>query len=100
MLPTLFMMRLSKEQIEKICRLILDNLKKKGLVSLKVSEQAVVERMIEIFTADIKKEDDLDREVERILSQHSGQIESGRIDYRKMFNMIKHKLAKERGIVL
>ncbi len=94
------MMRLSKEQIEKIARLILENLKKKELILFKASEDVVLERIIEIITADIKKEDELDREVERILSQHTGEIESGRIDYRKMFNMIKHKLARERGIVL
>lgn len=94
------MMRLSKEQIEKISRLILENLKKKELILFKASEDVVLERIIEIITADIKKEDELDREVERILSQHTGEIESGRIDYRKMFNMIKHKLARERGIVL
>lgn len=94
------MMRLSKEQIEKISRLILENLKKKELILFKASEDVVLERIIEIITADIKKEDELDKEVERILSQHTGEIESGRIDYRKMFNMIKHKLARERGIVL
>ncbi len=94
------MMRLSKEQIEKIARLILENLKKKELILFKASEDVVLERIIEIITADIKKEDELDKEVERILSQHTGEIESGRIDYRKMFNMIKHKLARERGIVL
>ncbi len=94
------MMRLSKEQIEKISRLILENLKKKELILFKASEDVVLERIIEIITADIKKEDELDREVEKILSQHTGEIESGRIDYRKMFNMIKHKLARERGIVL
>ncbi len=94
------MMRLSKEQIERIARQMLDNLKKKGLVVFKVQEAVVLERIIEIFTADIRKEDELDREVEKILSQHTGEIESGRIDYRKMFNMIKHKLARERGIVL
>ena len=94
------MMRLSKEQIEKISRLILENLKKKGLVVFKAPEDVVLRRVIEIFTEDIRKEDELDREVERILSQHTGEIESGRIDYRKMFNMIKHRLARQRGIVL
>ncbi len=94
------MMRLSKEQIEKIARQVLDNLKKKGLVVFKAREAVVLERIIDIFTADIRKEDELDREVEKILSQHTGEIESGRIDYRKMFNMIKHRLARERGMVL
>ena len=48
----------------------------------------------------LRDEDDLDREVEEILKSHSGSIDSQKIDYRKMFSMIKGKLARERGIVL
>lgn len=93
-------MRLSKEQIEKISRIILDNLKAKGLVVFKASEDAVYHRMVEIFLKDMKAEDELDREVEEILKGHAREIEAGRMDYRKMFNLTKGKLAKERGIVI
>lgn len=93
-------MRLSKEQIEKITRIILDNLKAKGLIVFKAPEDAVFNRMVEIFIKDMKAEDDLDREVEEILKGYSREIEAGRMDYRKMFNLTKGKLAKERGIVI
>src|SRR3972149_3365132 len=93
-------MRLSKEQVEKISRIVLDNLKAKGLIVFKVPEDAVFHRMVEIFLKDIKAEDDLDREVEEILKGHAREIEAGRMDYRKMFNLTKTKLVKERGIVL
>ena len=93
-------MRLSKEQVEKISRIVLDNLKAKGLIVFKVPEDAVFHRMVEIFLKDIKAEDDLDREVEEILKGHASEIEAGRMDYRKMFSLTKGKLVKERGIVL
>ncbi len=93
-------MRLSKEQVEKISRIILDNLKAKGLIIFKSPEDAVLNRVIEIFSDDLKAEDGLDREVEEILKGHAKEIEAGRMDYRKMFSLIKGKLVKERGIVI
>lgn len=93
-------MRLAKEQVEKISRLILDNLKTKGLIVFKVPEEAVLSRIIEIFLKDLKAEDEFDREIEGILQKYAREIEAGRMDYRKMFNLTKEKLAKERGIVL
>ncbi len=93
-------MRLSKEQVEKITRLVLDSLKKKGLIVFKADEEKVFSRMVEAFVEDLRAEDRLDKEVEKILESHAGTIDSERLDYRKMFNMIKGKLARERGIVL
>ena len=93
-------MRLSKEQVEKISRIILDNLKAKGLIIFKSPEDAVLNRVIEIFSDDLKAEDGLDREVEEMLKGHAKEIEAGRMDYRKMFSLTKGKLAKERSIVI
>ena len=93
-------MRFSKEQIEKISKIILENLKQKKLVVFKVKEEVVLNRMIEVFTEDLKAEDKLDLEVENIIKQHSIEIETGRADYRKIFNLIKGRLAKERSIVI
>lgn len=93
-------MRLSNEQVEKISRMILEDLKQKELIIFKADERVVLKRIIEIFTGDMKAEDDLDREVENIIKQHQNEIDKGRMDYRKMFSMVKNKLVKERGIVL
>ena len=38
--------------------------------------------------------------MEGILKKHSASIDTERVDYRRMFTMIKTKLARERGIVL
>ncbi len=94
------MMRLTKEQVEKITRLVLDSLKARGLIVFKADEEKVFSRMVEVFLEDLRAEDRLDKEVEKILETHVGTIDSERLDYRKMFNMIKGKLARERGMVL
>lgn len=93
-------MRLTKEQVEKISALVLARLKERDLVVFKTDERKVLERVNEIILGDLRAEDDLDREVEEMLKARAGEINSQKIDYRKMFNMIKGKLARERGIVL
>lgn len=92
-------MKLSKEQIEKISHSVLDKLKDKDLVVFKAPEAKVLERINEIILGDLRAEDNLDKEVEEILKTSIGGSDQ-KIDYRKMFNMVKMKLARERGIVL
>ncbi|OGP14819.1 MAG: hypothetical protein A2054_04395 [Deltaproteobacteria bacterium GWA2_55_10] len=86
--------------MEKLVRASIERLKEKELIEFKADEKKVYERMVEIFVGDLKAEDDLDKEVEALLKSHSGAMDSQRVDYRKMFSMIKNKLARERGIVL
>lgn len=93
-------MRLTSEQIEKISKMILENLKQKEIIVFKADEKVVLNRISDIFAADLKAEDDLDREVDNIMKQYSNEIDRDRMDYRKMFSMIKNKLVRERGIVV
>lgn len=93
-------MRFTNEQVEKISKRILDNLKAKELIAFKVEENVVLRKIVDIFLKDLKAEDNLDKEVEGILKGYEREIEAGRMDYRKMFNLTKTKLAKERSIVL
>ncbi len=93
-------MRLTKEQVQVISSLIFENLKKKQLVVFKIEEEVVMKRILEIFLSDLKAEDEFDREVEKLLETHSRELEGGDVNYRKMFNMVKTKLAKERDIIL
>ncbi|MBI5454036.1 MAG: DUF507 family protein [Deltaproteobacteria bacterium] len=91
-------MKLTKEQVEKVSASIIERLKGKDLVVFKAAEPKVLERVNEIILANLRAEDSLDKEVEEILKSHS--VEGQKIDYRKMFNMVKGKLARERGIIL
>ncbi len=91
-------MKLTKEQVEKVSASIIERLKGKDLVVFKAAEPKVLERVNEIILANLRAEESLDKEVEDILKSHS--VEGQKIDYRKMFNMVKGKLARERGIIL
>lgn len=93
-------MRLTKEQVQVISSLIFENLKKKRLVVFKTKEDLVMKRILEIFLGNLKAEDEFDRDVEKLLKTHSRELEGGDVNYRKMFTMVKSKLAKERDIIL
>ena len=71
-----------------------------NLSFFKTEEAVVMKRIPEIFLSDLKAEDEFDREVEKLLKTHSRELEGGEVNYKKMFNMVKSKLAKERDIIL
>jgi hypothetical protein len=69
------------------------------LVILKKSEPEVLKKMEEIFIADLKVEDDLNREAEKLLETYAAQM-GDKIDRQKMFLMIKKQLIKDRNLVI
>lgn len=92
-------MKLSPTQIDRLVRNVFDKLKEKNLIQFKASEGDVFKRAIELVTADFKKEDDLTIEVNRMLDDLEKQNPGG-FERRKMFGLLKQKLAKQKGIVL
>jgi uncharacterized protein len=38
--------------------------------------------------------------VRQLLKAYDAQIEQGQVDYQKMFQMVKQKLVRERGLIL
>lgn len=93
-------MRLKKEQIQKIAELILKRLKEKKIATFKVAEEKILNRIQEIIIKDLRVESDLDDEVRKMMEKYKAQIDSGHIDYQKMFQMIKKQLIKDRGLVI
>lgn len=93
-------MRLPKEMIRHIADAIAANLEGKGLVEYEVPQSAVSDKIVDVITADMLAEEKLNKDVEKILSAHEAEIARENMDYRKMFDLTKQKLAKERGIVL
>ena len=93
-------MRLSKEMIKHLSDAIAANLEDKGLVEYEVPKDAISVKIAEVITADMLAEDKLNKDVEKLLAAHEAEIAKGNMDYRKVFELTKQKLAKERGIVL
>jgi len=93
-------MRLPKEMIKHIADAIATNLESKGLAEYEAPKSTIVAKIAEVITADMVAEDSLNRDIEELLAAHEAEIAQGQMDYRKVFEMTKQKLAKDRGIVL
>ncbi len=93
-------MRLSKETIKQIADAVASVLETKGLAKFLATRDAVLAKAVEVITADLTAEDRLDEEVRKILESHEAEIAKGGMDYRKLFDLTKRKLASDREMVL
>ena len=93
-------MRLRHEEIEYVAWRIVQKLKESGEVDFFDSEEGAQEQISKAVTEDLMVEDRLNREVDDILRAHQDEMQHETVDYRRMFQLIKSKLARERGLIL
>jgi hypothetical protein len=93
-------LRLRQDEIEYATWQIVKKLKESGEVEFFDSEDEAREKIRHAMTEDLMVEDKLNREVDDILRAHQNEIQRESVDYRGMFQLIKKKLAKERGLIL
>jgi hypothetical protein len=60
----------------------------------------LTERIFETMDTEINLEDRLNEEVRGLLNQYQDQMRQSGASYQEMFKLIKHKLVKERKLVL
>lgn len=92
-------MKLQPTQIDRLVRNVFDRLKEQELVEFKKPEKEVFDRAVALVTADFRREDDLVKEVYQMMDELEKQSPGG-FDRRKMFPLLKARLAKQKGIVL
>jgi len=93
-------MRLPKDMIKHIADMITANVESKGLAEYDVQKAEIASKIADVITANMIEEDKLNADVEKLLVAHEAEIKKGNMDYRKVFELTKQKLAKERGMVL
>ncbi len=93
-------MRLSKELIKHIADAIAANLEAKGLAEYEVSKDVIASLIADVIFANMQDEDKLSKDVEKLLAAHEAEIARENMDYRKVFELTKQKLSKDRGFVL
>jgi uncharacterized protein len=93
-------MRLSKERVRHMAETLAGRLVQEGHLSLTGTHKALVEALDQVVTEELSVEDRLNNEVRQLLKGYEREIESGQVDYQKMFTMIKQKLVHERGVIL
>ena len=93
-------MRLRREMIEYLSKKIVETLVEKEMIELETDKEKLQGRINQLITEDLLVEDKLNEEVRELLRKHMEEVYKGDVDYSKMFNMIKNKLVKERGLIL
>ena len=83
-----------------MARKIVNNLVGKEMIAPKVPADRLIERTEAILLEELMVEDRLNNEVRELLKKHETDIERNRMDYRKLFELTKQKLVKERNLVL
>lgn len=93
-------MRLRQEEIDYTAWKVLKKLKEDEKIVFLESEEGALELIRSVITEELMIEDRLNREVDDILREHQNEIQRESVDYRRMFQLIKNKLARERGLII
>ncbi len=93
-------MRVPKSWVPILAKRISENLTIREAVKITVPMDKFIERTEEIMMEELMVEDRLNEEVRELLKKHATDIERGRMDYRRLFELTKQKLVKERNLVL
>ncbi|MEW6068559.1 MAG: DUF507 family protein [Nitrospirota bacterium] len=93
-------MRIPKTWVPLLAKHIVNNIISKELVKPTVPVEKLLSETEEIVFHELSVEDRLNEEVREMLKSYASQIEKDRMDYRKLFELTKQKLVKERNLVL
>ena len=92
-------MRLKKEFVEKISKKIIESLINKDLIIWESSLDKLELIINNIIIDDLMVEDRLNEEVKQLLDSRTEDYERSMMDYGRVFQLVKSKLARERGLI-
>ncbi len=92
-------MRLRKELIEHLSKKIVESLTKKDLIIWDEGHDKLEARIAFIITQDLLIEDQLNEEVKILLDSRTKEYERDMMDYGRVFQLVKSRLARERDLI-
>ena len=93
-------MRLTRELIELLSKKIVRSFLDKDLVIWDESPEKLETIIKGIITEDLMVEDNLNDEVKELLDSKTEEYERSMMDYGRVFQMVKSKLVRERGLII
>ena len=93
-------MRLTKELTELLTKKIVKSLTDKDLIIWEETPEKLQAVINAIITEDLMVEDMLNEEVKTLLESKTQEYERDMMDYGRVFQMVKSKLVRERGLIL
>jgi len=85
--------------IEKISKKIIESLLSKNLIIWESSHDKLESIISGIIVDDLMVEDHLNEEVKELLDSRTDEYERSMMDYGRVFQLVKSKLARERGLI-
>ena len=93
-------MRLTKELTEHLAKNIVKSFLDKDLIVWEESSEKLHTIINGIIIEDLMVEDRLNEEVKTLLDSKTQEYERSMMDYGRVFQMVKSKLVRERGLIL
>ena len=93
-------MRVNKEFVEILSKKIVESLMEKDLIIWEESLGKLETIITGIIIEDLMVEDRLNEEVKTLLESKTEEYERSMMDYGRVFQMVKSKLVRERGLIL
>ena len=93
-------MRVTKEFVEIISKKIVKSLIERDLIIWEETTDKLESIISGIIIEDLLVEDRLNEEVKTLLESKTKEYERSMMDYGRVFQMVKSKLVRERGLIL
>lgn len=93
-------MRVTKEFVEILSKKIVKSLTEKDLIIWEEPPNKLETIISGIIIEDLMVEDRLNEEVKTLLESKTEEYERSMMDYGRVFQMVKSKLVRERGLIL
>ena len=93
-------MRLTPRKIEYLAGKLLKMMQESRRIHLSAPPELLQRTMQDILYTDMQAEDDIDAEVDQLLSRHRGEIDAMDMDLGLLRLKMKRELARKRGFVL
>tara|TARA_B100000686_G_C16191384_1_gene666004 strand:- start:206 stop:487 length:282 start_codon:yes stop_codon:yes gene_type:complete len=93
-------MRLTEKNIDRISKKISDHLLDNDFIIWEGGKEKLAIIIGSIITEDLMVEDRLNEEVKMLLESKTKEYERSMMDYGRVFQMVKSKLVRERGLIL
>ena len=89
-------MKLKPQQIKKLSRLVYEKLSQKKMITILSSEKKILDKIESVILADARKEEEIEALTKKTMQKFEAQVESGEIDYHKMYGLVKKQIMKEK----
>lgn len=93
-------MRMRPDKIQDLASKVVEMLREDPRVELLATENAIRVAVGSAIRDDLQEEDEIDLEVEKLLSRHAREIEKEDMDLSELRLKFKKQIAKQRGFII